>query len=61
MEDLDYGKGYQYAHYYDLNFVDQEFLPKEISETKFYEPGQNSKEESIRLFLKKRWKDKYDY
>ena len=61
MEDLDYGKEYQYAHDYDLNFVDQEFLPKEISETKFYEPGQNSKEESIRLFLKKRWKDKYDY
>tara|TARA_B100000767_G_scaffold262461_1_gene275156 strand:+ start:8149 stop:9426 length:1278 start_codon:yes stop_codon:yes gene_type:complete len=61
MKDLDYGKGYQYAHDYDLNFVEQEFLPQEISDTKFYEPGQNSKEESIRLFLKKRWKDKYEY
>ena len=61
MEDLDYGKGYQYTHDFDLNFVEQEFLPQEIIETKFYEPGQNSKEESIRLFLRKRWKDKYDY
>jgi putative ATPase len=44
-----------------MNFVEQEFLPQEISKTKFYEPGQNSKEETIRLFLKKRWKNKYDY
>ena len=61
MKDLNYGEGYQYAHDYEMNFVEQEFLPQEISKTKFYEPGQNSKEETIRLFLKKRWKNKYDY
>lgn len=61
MKDLNHGEGYQYAHDYDMNFVEQEFLPQEISKTKFYEPGQNSKEETIRLFLKKRWKNKYDY
>ena len=61
MKDLDYGKGYQYAHDHDLNFAEQEFLPQEISQTKLYEPGQNAKEEAIRSFLKKRWKEKYGY
>ena len=61
MSDLDYGKGYQYAHDHDLNFAEQEFLPQEISQTKLYEPGQNAKEEAIRSFLKKRWKEKYGY
>ena len=61
MKDLDYGKEYQYAHDHDLNFAEQEFLPQEISQTKLYEPGQNAKEEAIRSFLKKRWKEKYGY
>jgi len=61
MKDLDYGKGYEYAHDHDLNFAEQEFLPKEINQTKLYEPGQNTKEEAIRTFLKKRWKEKYGY
>ena len=61
MKDLDYGKGYQYAHDHDMNFAEQEFLPQEISQTKLYEPDQNAKEEAIRLFLKQRWKEKYDY
>jgi len=61
MKDLDYGKGYQYAHDYALNFAAQEFLPQEISQTKVYEPGQNPKEEAIRSFLKQRWKEKYGY
>ena len=61
MKDLDYGKGYEYAHDHDLNFAKQEFLPKEISQTKLYEPGQNAKEEAIRSFLKERWNDKYGY
>ena len=61
MKDLGYGKGYQYAHDFKNQFVDQEFLPDEISGTKFYEPGENPKEKTIRDFLKIRWKDKYDY
>ena len=44
-----------------MNFAEQEFLPQEISQTKLYEPGQNAKEEAIRLFLKQRWKEKYGY
>ena len=60
MKDLDYGKNYKYAHSYEDNFVEQEFLPKEISATKLYEPGINARENSFREFLKKRWK-KYNY
>lgn len=61
MEDLDYGKNYKYSHNYKDNFAEQEFLPKEIKNTKFYDPGNNARENSFREFLKKRWKDKYNY
>jgi putative ATPase len=61
MKELDYGKNYQYAHSYDQNFVEQEFLPEAISNTKLYEPGNNAKENSYREFLRNRWKDKYGY
>ena len=61
MKDLGYGKGYQYAHEFKEQFVDQEFLPEEISGIKFYDPGENTKEKGIREFLKNRWKNKYDY
>jgi len=61
MKDLDYGKDYKYAHNFEANFVDQEFLPKEITNTKLYEPGSNRRENNFREFLKKRWKNKYNY
>jgi len=61
MKDLDYGKEYQYAHNYEDNFAHQEFLPHEITNTKLYEPGNNSRENNFRDFLKQRWKNKYDY
>lgn len=61
MENLNYGKGYKYAHQYENNFIDLEFLPEQISNTKFYEPGINAKENELRRFLKERWKEKYGY
>jgi putative ATPase len=61
MKDLDYGKNYKYAHSYDNNFINQEFLPQNISKTKLYEPGNNSRENTFRDVLKTRWKDRYDY
>lgn len=60
MKDLGYGAEYQYAHDYTNNFIAAEFLPEEISRTSFYEPGNNSRENAIKEFLKSRWKDKYD-
>ena len=61
MKDLDYGKDYQYAHLFENNFIDQEFLPEEIKGTTFYEPAQNAREQADKEFLKKRWKGKYGY
>lgn len=61
MKELGYGEDYKYSHDYDNNFVAQEFLPNEISDTVFYNPGNNSRENSTREFLKNRWKDKYKY
>ncbi|WP_336718036.1 replication-associated recombination protein A [Chryseobacterium mucoviscidosis] len=59
MKDLDYGKEYKYAHSYDGNFVDQDFLPEEIKDIKLYEPGNNATEKKIYEELKKKWNNKY--
>jgi putative ATPase len=61
MKDIGYSKGYKYAHSYEGNFTDMEFLPDKIHGMKFYEPGQNSREIQIRERLKSLWKDKYKY
>jgi len=61
MKRLGYGKNYKYAHSYESNFTDQEFLPDEIKGTRFYDPGKNPREEELRKFLRGLWKDKYDY
>ncbi|MDJ0644907.1 MAG: replication-associated recombination protein A [Flavobacteriaceae bacterium] len=61
MKDIGYGNNYQYAHDHEDNFIDQEFLPEEITNTKLYEPGINARENTFREFLKKRWKEKYGY
>jgi putative ATPase len=61
MKNLNYGKDYQYAHQYENNFVNLEYLPAEISGTKFYEPNNNARENELRKFLKDRWKEKYNY
>lgn len=61
MKNLDYGKNYEYSHSYENNFSPQEYLPKEISGMKFYEPGKNAREEELRKFLKSLWKEKYGY
>jgi putative ATPase len=61
MKNLDYGKGYQYAHQFDKNFIVQEYLPDAISGVKLYDPGRNAREEELRKFLKERWGEKYGY
>jgi putative ATPase len=61
MKDLDYGKNYQYSHLGENNFIEQEYLPDKIANTKFYEPGNNARENELRKFLKEKWKDKYGY
>jgi len=59
MKDLDYGKEYKYAHSYEGNFVDQDFLPEEIRDVTLYQPGNNATEKKIYDELKKKWNNKY--
>jgi putative ATPase len=61
MKDLSYGKNYKYAHSFENNFVEMEFLPEKIKNTLIYDPGKNAREDELRKFLKLRWKDKYGY
>ena len=61
MKELGYGEEYQYSHNYANNFSEQEYLPDEIKNTSFYQPGNNARENEMRTFLKNRWKDKYGY
>jgi putative ATPase len=61
MKNMDYGKGYKYAHSYENNFVEQEFLPDDIAGKKLYDPGNSAAEEKLRIFLRERWGEKYGY
>lgn len=61
MKELGYGKDYQYAHEFEGNFANMEFLPDAIRGTRFYEPGRNPREEELRTFLRNLWKTKYGY
>ena len=61
MKELGYGEAYKYSHDFANNFAEQEFLPTEISETTFFEPGENAREKEIRHCLTNRWKNKYGY
>jgi putative ATPase len=61
MKEINYGEGYEYAHNYENNFVDLEFMPDSLKNVRIYEPGNNTREQELRKFLKDRWKDKYGY
>lgn len=61
MKNMGYGKSYKYAHSFENNFVLQEFLPDEISNSTLYEPGKNAAEDKQREYLSARWKGKYGY
>jgi putative ATPase len=58
---MDYGKQYKYAHDFDNNFVNIEFLPKTLEGESFYKPSNNPAEEAIRNRMRTFWKDKYGY
>jgi putative ATPase len=61
MKNLDYGKGYKYAHNYEGNFAEQEFFPEQLIGNTLYNPGSNQAENKLRDYLKSRWKNKYGY
>ncbi|MDX1350562.1 MAG: replication-associated recombination protein A [Putridiphycobacter sp.] len=59
MKDLGYGNNYQYAHQSENNFINQEFLPDNISGTSFFEAGSSKREQEIAQTILNLWKDKY--
>ena len=61
MKNLDYGKGYKYAHEFKDNFAEQEFLPEKVSGTALYQPGDNAREQELLKYLKSLWQGKYGY
>lgn len=61
MKDLGYHKDYKYAHTYEGNFVKENYLPEELKGTRFYDPGNNPREEEIRKRLEGLWKGVYKY
>lgn len=61
MKNIGYGKDYKYAHSFEGNFVDLDFLPDAIKGTKIYDPGNNAREHEAREKMKKLWGDRYKY
>ena len=59
MEELGYADGYKYAHDYPGHFADLEFMPSELSGTKFYEPADNRHEDGLRSRLEELWPKYY--
>jgi putative ATPase len=60
MKDLGYGDDYKYAHNYEGNFVQQEFLPENLSGLNFFSPGSSQREQEIWQLIVTNWGDKYD-
>jgi putative ATPase len=60
MKSIGYGKDYKYAHSYEGNFTDLEFMPESLEGSCIYNPANNPREREIRLMLERMWK-KYGY
>ncbi len=60
MKQLGYGKEYKYAHSYEGNFVDQDFLPEKIKQKRFYVPQDNPSEQKILERLRLWWKKRFE-
>ena len=61
MKELNYGKDYKYSHDHKENNHEQEFLPKKLTNQKFYETSINKREIELKKYLNNIWKGKYNY
>jgi len=59
MKQLNYGKDYKYAHDFENNFVEQDFLPKKLKGRSIWKPQNNSSELKLKEFLNLRWKNRF--
>lgn len=58
MEELNYSKGYKYAHNFEGSFVEQQFLPDNLKQKIYYRPTDNGREKTLRERLNQLWKRK---
>jgi len=58
MKDMEYGQDYKYAHDYENNFVQQEYMPEKLKSQQFFFPGDNPQENKIAERMQKLWKGK---
>lgn len=61
MKSIGYGEDYKYAHDYENNFVEHDFLPEGIFDPNFYIPGKNAYENKLSERIKLMWKTKYKF
>lgn len=61
MKELGYGDNYQYPHDHPGHFVDDDYLPEKITDTRFWNPADNPKEREIRERMIKLWDKRYKY
>ena len=59
MEELGYSKGYKYAHDYPGHFVEQQFLPDEIRDSRIWHAQENPAEDKLRERMRKLWGGRY--
>lgn len=59
MKELGYSDGYKYAHSYEGNFVEQQFLPDSIDGTRFWMPQNNPSEAKLKERMENLWKRRY--
>ncbi len=59
LKELDYGKDYKYAHNYENNFVEQQYLPDKIKKERIWKVQGNAAEKKMGDWLRALWKGKY--
>ena len=55
VKQLGYGDGYKYAHDYPNHFVDQQYLPDELKDTRIWHPQQSPAEEKLHQRMAEYW------
>ena len=59
MKELGYSEGYKYAHDYEGNFVEQQFLPDALKDARFWQPQRNAAEDKLAERMRRLWGDRF--
>lgn len=60
MKELGYSEGYKYAHDYEGNFVEQQFLPDALKDVRFWHPQQNPAENKLSERMRQLWGKRFE-